>query len=58
MSGENLLIKAPTENDVLTKIEAIGDLAVRNAMLSLFWWRLAAQTAVRETKQETRGSSS
>ena len=42
----NVLITAPSENEVLTKIEAISDVSIRNAMLALFWWRMGTQEAV------------
>ena len=44
----NLLIQAPTENEVLAKIEAVSDVSIRNALLAIFFWRLATQQAVAE----------
>ena len=42
----NVLITAPSENEVLTKIEAVSDVRIRDALLALFWWRLGTQEAV------------
>ena len=39
----NVFIQAPSENEVLAKIEAISDVGIRNALLALFYWRLATQ---------------
>ena len=48
------LIIANTENEVLAKIEMVNDVVTRNALRSLFFWRLGTQAAVKLTK----GSSS
>ena len=48
----NVLITAPSENEVLTKIEMISDVTIRNALLALFWWRLATQEAVAPPRPE------
>jgi hypothetical protein len=42
----NVFIQAPSENEVLAKIEHVGDVAVKNALLALFYWRLGTQQAV------------
>ena len=42
----NVFIQAPSENDVLTKIEHVNDVAIKNALLALFYWRLGTQEAV------------
>lgn len=44
----NLFIQAPSENEVLAKIEAVADTGIRNALLAIFFWRLATQQAVEE----------
>ena len=44
--GNNVFIQAPSENEVLTKIEMVQDVAIRNALLALFYWRLGSQQAV------------
>jgi len=46
MPGENILIRADTEQEVLAKIEQVPDKFTRNAILSLFWWKLAQTAAV------------
>jgi len=55
--GGNVFIKADTENTVLTKIEAVGDAAVRNALLSLFWWRVAQDAALGRNDKSSEKSS-
>jgi len=42
----NVFIQAPSENEVLAKIEQIADVTTKNALLALFYWRLATQQAV------------
>jgi len=43
----NVFIQAPSENEVLTKIEHVNDVAIKNALLALFYWRLGTQEAVK-----------
>ena len=42
----NVFIQAPSENEVLTKIEMVNDVVTKNALLALFYWRLGAKEAV------------
>ena len=42
----SLMIKTPTENEVLAKIEQINDSVTKNAVMALFFWRMATQTIV------------
>ena len=42
----NVFIQAPSENEVLTKIEMVNDVVTKNALLALFYWRLGTQEAV------------
>ena len=46
------IIIANSENEVLTRIEQIGDLTVRNAVRAIFFWRLGSGPVV-----ETESSS-
>ena len=41
----NVFIQAPSENEVLTKIEMVNDAVLKNALLALFYWRLGTQQA-------------
>ena len=50
------LIIANTENEVLARIEMVNDVVTRNALRSLFFWRLGTQSAVKLTN--AKGSSS
>lgn len=55
--GPNVFIKAPTENEVLAKIEQIADQTIRNALLSFFFWRVASQSVVSDRSSSDRRSS-
>lgn len=48
--GNNVFIQAPSENEVLAKIEHVGDTAIKNALLALFYWRLGTQQATEPPK--------
>ena len=52
----NVFIKADSENEVLAKIEAISDVSIRNALLALFYWRVATQADSRDTQQSQSSS--
>ncbi len=46
------LVTAPTENEVLAKIEMVADVTTRNALLAIFFWRLGTR-AITEEKSPT-----
>ena len=50
----NVFIQAPSENDVLTKIEHVNDVTIKNALLALFYWRLGTQEAVTPSQPATQ----
>jgi len=52
----NVFIQAPSENEVLTKIEMVNDVVIKNALLALFYWRLATQQAVQPQNSSNRSS--
>ena len=58
MGNSAPLVITPSENQVLTKIEMVSDLTVRNALLSMFFWRLGTQSAVNSSVQLTTKHSS
>jgi len=47
MAGDNIFIKADREDEVLKKIELISDEVTKRALMSLFFWRLSIQAAVK-----------
>ena len=47
------IIIANTENEVLTRIEQIGDIVTRNAVRAIFFWRLGSQGVVSETENSS-----
>ena len=49
MTGDNIFIKADTANEVLKKIELISDEVTKRALLSLLFWRLATEAAVKSS---------
>ena len=53
MAEASITIKANTENEVLAKIEQVNDTATKNALLALFFWRLATQAVVQKSTAST-----
>ena len=51
------LVTAPSENEVLAKIEMVADATTRNALLAIFFWRLGTR-AVTEAVAQPRISIS
>ena len=53
MSNAALMIKTDSENEVLAKIEQVSDTATKNALRSLFFWRMATQTIVDQAEESS-----
>ena len=51
------LVTAPSENEVLAKIEMVADATTRNALLAIFFWRMGTR-AITEPAQPTKISIS